>query len=126
MSLLDRNGNSYPGIPGLDSLLGCRGYQIIEDPSMVKIKYRLEERKWSHRKRWKPEQRFNHIPYKVPSDQMMMFGDKIVAHPAVVKRMREAIDQQQKPNSYSMGMKVDASKSEGTFDYDLPSSFTAR
>lgn len=126
MSSLDRNGNLYPDMQGLGSLMGCHGYQIIEDPNMVQIKYRLEERKWSHRKRWKPEQRFNHIPYKVPSDQMMMFGHKILAHPVVVKRLREALDQQQKPNSYSMGMKVDASKFEGTFDYDLPSGFPAR
>lgn len=126
MSYPDRNGNLFPGIEGLGSLMGCQGFQIIEDPSMVKLKYHLEERKWSHRKRWKPEQRFNRIPFKVPSDQMMMFGQKIVAHPAMVKRLREAIEQQQHPNSFSMGMKVDASKFEGTFDYDLPSGFTAR
>lgn len=126
MSSPDRNGNLYPDMQGLGSLLGCHGYQVIEDPTMVKIKYHLEERKWSHRKRWKPEQRFNHIPYKVPSDQMLMFGQKIVAHPVVVQRMRDAIDQQQKPNAFSMGMKVDAPRPEKTPDYELFAGFPPR
>lgn len=98
----DRNGNLYPTIGGLGSITG---FQVVADPTMLKIKYRKEERKWSHRKRWKPERRFNFIPYQVPSDEIIMAGNKIIAHPAQVQRIKDAIDKQSHTN-YSIGCKL--------------------
>lgn len=102
MSSPDRNGNLYPTMPGLGSI---QGFQVVSDPTMLKTKHRKEERKWSHRKRWKPERRFNFIPYQVPSDEIIMLGDKIVAHPVQVKRITDAIEKQSHTN-YSMGFKL--------------------
>jgi hypothetical protein len=89
----------------MQALGSMQGYRVVSDPTMLKIKFRKEERKWSHRKRWKPERRFNFIPYQVPSDEILILGNNLVAHPAQVQRIKDAIDKQSHTN-YSIGMQL--------------------
>lgn len=116
----DRFGNLYPTSHGPGSMLGVQGFRVIEDPCMVQTKLRPQERKWAHRKMWKRAQRFKFIPYQVPSDQMIKMDDKLIMHPATAKRLRDAIENQSKPNTFSMGAKVDASQFTDKVDYNIP------
>ncbi len=100
----DRNGNVYPG----DMLLKLNGFRVHLNAMLTETKHHLQERKWAHRKMWKKSKRFNHIPYEVPSRQIIKTDDKLFMHPAMWKEIEAA---NAKQPTFSMGMRH-ASESE--------------
>lgn len=92
----DRNGNVYP------ELQMFRGFSVMLNVNLLQTKYNLRERKWAHRKMWQKERRFNHIPYSVPSREVIRMADRLVMHPAMWKEIEAATA---KPSTYSIGYK---------------------
>lgn len=100
----DCNGNVYPG----DYLLKLNGFRVHLNPTLTETKLHMQERKWAHRKMWKKAQRFIHIPYQVPSRQIIRTDGSLFMHPAMWKEIEAANNKQP---TFSMGMKH-ASESE--------------
>ena len=58
--------------------------KTIEDWSRVRSPSRARRRRWKHRQNIKT--------LTVPSDQMYMMGDTVICHPAKVRELRKALE----------------------------------
>lgn len=61
--------------------------KTIEDWSLVRSHGRARRRRWKHRQNIKI--------VTVPSDQMYMTGDTVICHPAKVRELRKAMEDNQ-------------------------------
>ena len=71
-----------------------KGMQITPSFALTETKeVHRQERKWAHRVMYRREQRFRITYGQVPSDRVIIAGDRVFAHPAMIGRIKEAIDQ---------------------------------
>ena len=97
-NLPNRNGDVYQGVAYLMRMFN--GYRVqLSDLTTTKI--HLQERKWSRRKMWQKDRRFNHIPYQVPSREIIKTETSLCMHPAMWKEIEYMLAKQP---TYSMGM----------------------
>jgi len=120
-------GHSEDTSRNLAGLIGFNGLQVVEDSTQVELVHHLRERKWAHRKRHKPEKRFNITTTTKPSRTVIRMGDKLIMHPAMANEIRRqlgslesALKEPQLPN-VSMGMRADPG-----YNWWMPSADTQR
>jgi hypothetical protein len=71
----------------LNIFAGCR---VVESELLTKTITWRTERKWSHRKRYKPGEAFTCHAKQVPDmNSFWNLGDRIVVHPAVAQLIRD-------------------------------------
>lgn len=92
------------------------GMQIVESPLLSdKLNPHTfrNERKWAHRKMWKREERFKHIPTGRMTSTVYCANGMLFVSPAQAKLIREG-----DMHSYSMGARF--AESNGLPDYIAP------
>lgn len=99
--------STLQSLVGPTALLGLR---LVEDPTMVEYVEHRVERKWAHRKMWRPEQRFTVVSkHTKPSRTIYQVHDTLVMHPAMAEEIRTQLKTMQTipqlPN-VSMGYSV--------------------
>ena len=77
-------------------MLTYMGLKIIENPMLTKTTEdwsRVRSHGRARRRRWKHRQNINILT--VPSDQMYLTGDAVICHPAKVRELRKAMEDNQ-------------------------------
>ena len=77
-------------------MLTYMGLKIIENPMLTKTVEdwsRVRSHGRARRRRWKHRQNIKTLT--VPSDQMYMTGDTVICHPAKVRELRKAMEDNQ-------------------------------
>lgn len=70
------------------------GMQLVASPLLVKTKrISRTERKWAQRVMHQRSRRFDDKFAIVPSDEVLVGDGKIFAHPAMIERIKQAMDQ---------------------------------
>lgn len=111
----DRNGNVYP-----ESINGLK--VVVSDllPTTKQVAH-MRERKWSHRKRFQKERRFD-ITYETkPCNDVYMMADSVVVNQRAYDILRDGLPAG--PSSFSMGMRVadpmEIPQREYMFDFNI-------
>lgn len=92
----DRNGNVFPSMGGISI--------VVSDllPTTKQIAH-MRERKWSHRKRFQKERRFNTTYETVPCHDVYLMADKVVVRQEQYQAIIDNAPVDKSPQSFSMG-----------------------